>query len=475
MSTLNTPRLANRFTAPAAPVAFPSAAALPAERHGFLINMLGAYALMCTVPIAELLVIKVGVHIPVVVIAQVVLSFGLFSAGRILEFWKLPGAKPYMALLVLMGVAAVLGRYPTRSLELVLPYGFRFHVLPFYCCAIAVTTQQVRRVISWMAWGAFLLLVLCFFYGTVVEDRFIIPDTSLSNPNDLGFAILFVMTGLIVLRWKVARVLVALSIPVFFMYLLKTGSRADLVTLIALVAVAFYFAPRGWKMLMLIAMPVLAGIVLAVVPGQTLARLSLVFFRSAAERTSNIELSQAMDSSSARLELQRRAIELAVRHPLLGVGVTNFEDAVDEMVRSTLHQKSGWQVAHNTYLQTAAENGIPAFLFYFWSLILCLKMNLWSYRTCRRTPHLSDAVTQSLALILMTLMFMVCTAFSNNSCDPHLGVLVGVTAANYLAVRRELQAGTRMEPVASVGFVQPRRAGTPRIGRFTPVRGGGTI
>jgi O-antigen ligase len=141
---------------------------------------------------------------------------------------------------------------------------------------------------------------------------------------------------------------------------------------------------------------------------------------------------------------------------LLGVGVTNFEDAVDEMVESTLHHKSGWQVAHNTYLQIAAENGVLAFILYLWSLILCLKMNLWSYRTSRRTPQLSDAVTQSFALILMTLMFMVCTAFSNNSCDPHVGVLVGVTAANYLAVRRELQAA-QPATVSSAGIAQSLR------------------
>jgi len=476
MSRFNTSSEAATFKAPAAalPLSAVGPMSAPAERHGVLVNILGAYALMCTVPVAELLVTKVGVHIPIVVIAQIVLTFGLFSAGRITEFWKLPIAKPYMALLVLMGVAAVLGHYPTRSLELVLPYGFRFHVLPFYCCAIAVTTRQVRRVVSWVGWGAFLLLILCVFFGKVTEDRFVIPESSLSNPNDLGFAILFVMTGLIVLQSKIARVLVALSMPVFFMYLLKTGSRADMVTLIALLAVAFYFAPRGWKMLMLIALPVLAGIVLAVVPGQTLARLSLVVARSATAGTSNIELSQALDSSAARLELQQRAIQLAARHPFLGVGVTNFEDAVDEMVQNTLHHKSGWQVAHNTYLQMAAENGIAAFIVYIWSLIVCLKMNLWSYRTCRRTPHLSDAVTQSFALIMMTLMFMVCTAFSNNSCDPHMGVLIGLSAANYLAVRRESQTS-----LAGTGFAQPLwspapRVVPPRAGRLPiPVRGVG--
>lgn len=430
----------------------PRASSVPAERNSFFIVMLGCYALMCTVPIAELLVTRVGIHIPVVVIAQVVLTFGLFMAGRLTEFWKTPIARPYMLLMVLICAAALFGDYATRSLELAIPYGIRFHVLPFYFCALALTTRQVRRVYSWLGWGAFLLLILCFVYGEMSEDRFIIPDSSLQNPNDLGFAILFVMTALLVLRSTVARVLVAVSLPIFFMYLLKTGSRADMVTLIALVAVAFYFAPRKWKIVMALALPVLAGAVMAVVPLQTMARLALVL-RSSNDRTDSVELNQALDSKAARLELQQRAIDLTMRHPLLGVGLTNFEDAVDAMVRRTLHRKSGWQVAHNTYLQVAAENGIPAFILYVWSLFVCLKMNLQTYRICRRTPHLAESVTQSFALILTTLMFIVCTAFSNNECDPHLGVLVGLTAANYLAVKRELQAA-QPDAAADAGLLR---------------------
>lgn len=438
----------------------PAVHSLPAgaERRGVLVAMLGAYTLMCTVPIAELLVTHVGIHIPIVIAAQVVLTLGLLTVGRLGEFWKTPVAKPYMAVLFLMGLAAAFAFYHTASIELYVPYALRFHILPFYFCAIAVTTKQVRRAFSWMGWGAFLLLALSFAYGRVTEDRFGIPETTLSNPNDLGFAILFVMTGLLVLQSKVSRVLVVLSLPLFFVYLLKTGSRADMLTLACLIAIGFYFAPWKWKMITLLAMPVVGVAVLTVVPQQTLARLATIVVNPMSAASKSFELEQALASQAARLQLQERAIALTLRHPFLGVGVNNFESAVEVMVQETLHEKSGWQVAHNTYLQMAAENGIPAFIFYVWSLILCLKMNIQSYRTCRKTPQLSGAVTQSFALILTSLMFMVCTAFSNNSCDPHLGVLVGLTAANYLAVKRESGEVPQAGPVPVMRMAQPRRA-----------------
>jgi O-Antigen ligase len=429
---------------------------------------------MSAVPIAELLITHVGIHIPVVWIAYVLLIFGLFTTGRMGEFWKAPLAKPYMFMMLLLPVAAVLGYYPSRSLGVVIPYALRFHIFPIFYCAIALTTKQVRHVLLWLGWGAFLLLLLCFVYGRMADDRLVIPDSTLENPNDLGFAILFVMSGLLVFQSKITRLLAAASMPVFIYYLLKTGSRADLITLIALAAVAFYYAPRNWKMMILVAAPLVGAGAVALVPGQTLARLATIFDSS--KGAQNLELQGAMDSQAARAQLQRRAIELTLKHPLFGVGVTNFEDAVDEMVQKAIGEKSGWQVAHNTYLQVSAENGIPAFILYVWSLILCLKMNYWSYKTCRETPQLSTAMTQSLALILMTCMFIICTAFSNNSCDPHLGVLIGLSAANYLAVQRELKAA-QLETAPNSGIAQapwtfPRRPApalqTPRpaSGRF---------
>jgi len=78
-------------------------------------------------------------------------------------------------------------------------------------------------------------------------------------------------------------------------------------------------------------------------------------------------------------------------------------------------------------------------LLYAWSLLLCLKLNYQTYRMCRGRPDRSDAAIQSLALILMTLAFMICTFFSNNAYDPKVCVLVGLSAANFLAVKRELQ------------------------------------
>ena len=48
-----------------------------------------------------------------------------------------------------------------------------------------------------------------------------------------------------------------------------------------------------------------------------------------------------MDSQAARTELQERAIDLTLQHPLLGVGALMFADAVEEMVRANLGSQIG--------------------------------------------------------------------------------------------------------------------------------------
>jgi hypothetical protein len=420
-----------------------SAAPPPAgdPRNGPWIVLLGFYVLTFTVPIAELLIVYWHAHIPVVVIADAVLTVGLVLTGRIGAFWETPLAKPWMAAMVLFIIAAVLGDYPGRSVPFILQYAIRFHIFPFYCCAIALHTRNVRHLFSWVGWGSFLLLFLCLHYGKVEEGRLVVPDTDLANPNDLGLALLFAMSGLLLLKSLWSRILTVCALPVFVYEILQTGSRACLVTLVALALILFMLVSTRAKIVMGVMIPVAAAIVLTVLPSLTVTRLMLIVADPTNFKLDNDQLRGALDSQAARTELQERAIQLAFRNPIFGVGPLMFEDAVESMVERLIGKKSGWQGAHNTYLEVAAENGIPAMLLYTWSLLLCLKLNYQSYKMCRGRPDRSDVATQSLALILMTLAFEICTFFSNNAYDPKVCVLVGLTAANFLAIRRENNSG----------------------------------
>ena len=400
---------------------------------------------MYVVPIAEILIIYGHIHVPVVVIDGVLLTIALPLTGRIGEFWKSPLAKPWMATLVMMCLAAAAGTYPGRSVPFILQYGFRFHVLPFYVVAIACTTRRVRYLMKWIAAGGLLLLVLCAVFGKFEEGRFFLAETSLSNPNDLAFSLVYAMASLTLLvlaRSARGKLLWFATLPVCIYYVLKTGSRANFITLVVMGVVAFLLSARGARTVMLVMTPLMFLLVTPFIPQETLHRLTLIVSDPSSARVEH-GLTGALDSQAARTQLQERAIDLTLHHPLLGVGALMFADAVEDMVRANLGVKSGWQGAHNTYLEISAENGIPALIFYVWSLGLCFVLNYRAYKVCKREPSMAESLSQSLCLVLTTVAFTVGVLFCNNAYDPHVDVLVAITAANSLAIGSELAAARR--------------------------------
>jgi len=73
-------------------------------------------------------------------------------------------------------------------------------------------------------------------------------------------------------------------------------------------------------------------------------------------------------SNSRRLEIWRDSIKSIAKHPLLGVGISNFPVIVGEDLAKV---KAG-SSAHNLYLHIAAEMGVPALLlalYWFWLLL----------------------------------------------------------------------------------------------------------
>ncbi|MBX6330721.1 MAG: O-antigen ligase family protein [Gemmatimonadaceae bacterium] len=66
-----------------------------------------------------------------------------------------------------------------------------------------------------------------------------------------------------------------------------------------------------------------------------------------------------------RREIWKRGVGYAMSHPILGIGVRSYpiaEGTLSEVGRQRLAEGKGfkWSVAHNSFLETAAELGIPA-------------------------------------------------------------------------------------------------------------------
>ena len=270
------------------------------------------------------------------------------------------------------------------------------------------------------------------------------PETVLGNPNDLAFTLLLGAAFILILVFQRSWILRILWVGAFsltLLYVLKSGSRASFVTLLGVVVVAWLLASRGVKLVFVLLAPVLMVWMVMLVPRNTWNRLSFIVKDPAhvLAMTDDPVVRAAVGSQLARTELQKQAWRMTLAHPLLGVGPQQFEDVNDAMVREQTGRKSGWQVTHNVYLQISSECGIPALLLYVWVIILCWRLNYQSYKLCGSAPDRRSMRAQSYCLLLASFVYAIGIAFCNVAYYAYLPILVGFTAANAMAVKREVQ------------------------------------
>lgn len=400
-----------------------------------LLSLFGVYLFLHVCWASEVFITFFHFYFPLVFVLAVILPPLVFVTGRAGRFFSTPFATPWILLLLWYYITSVFGTYPRRSLTFMLGYGIRYHILiAIFFCAICLNPKHTRTLMYYITAGLAAALAVAFRYGDTVDERFTIPGITLANPNDLAFhVLLFAAMSLILLFRKslFARMSVCVLLPFAILVALKTGSRANFLTLLLIGVVLLWVLPARGK-IALLAVSVVGGLLaIVVVPSSTLARLATI----GGTRTSNSGLlGNAVDSENARSALQKAAVALTIRHPLFGVGPNMFEDAVEDMFRESGLGKSGWQFPHNVYLEVSSECGLPGMFLYIWMIVLCLRENYRGYMLFRGRGDSAELGGQSLCLFLSSAVFGFGILFCNVAFMPYLPFLVGFSASNYMNV-----------------------------------------
>jgi O-antigen ligase len=400
--------------------------------------ILGIYLALHACAAPEFITMYWGLPIKVVApLAVIVLIMGLAS-GRVSSFFKVPIALPYFVMLVIWLFSMVLFTFKGEWGNLI-QYSFRYHLLPVMMCAIMNNFNSLRTVMSAYTVGFLFTILFCFLYGYPDSaGRFHIPDTSFQNPNDLAFNLLFGVSHLtfwIRRRSILLRVIAALAILPAIYYVLKTGSRANLVVLVALIGTLFVISNARMRVATIIF--VIFGAVGAtfVLPQQTLVRLTSFTSATQEDLSKDEHLVGAIGSTEARKNLQRRAFMIALHNPIIGVGPTMYIYALhDYMIKHENLGKGSWQRAHNTYLELAAETGIPSFLLYVGCLLWCIGINRRSLKLLKATGMDEDSQALSLALLLVGVTYLFGTAFCSITYTGTYCMYIAMSSANYLVV-----------------------------------------
>ena len=291
-------------------------------------------------------------------------SVALYSStrhpSRRLSQIRQPTFKLMIALLVLMIVGVPFSLWQGHSAMFVLK-GYLPNVLFFVL--VATSVRSIRDV----EWYAMVNLYGALTYATVVSLFFSVGgDGRLGglvyyDANDFGlvmvctipFAVYFLGKG----HKRSRRIAALIAMAMFLTSMVKTGSRGGFIGLIAVMLYVLlrYRAIPGRVRLAV----TVAGVA-----------LFLGFASSNYWTLMGTILHPTSDynytDNEGRVEVWKRGVGYMLHHPITGVGVAAYPMAEggSDLAQQLSAQGKGfkWSVAHNSFLETGAELGIPALL-----------------------------------------------------------------------------------------------------------------
>ncbi|MEI9811575.1 MAG: O-antigen ligase family protein [Acidobacteriota bacterium] len=255
----------------------------------------------------------------------------------------------------------------------------------FYCAASAVSMAQVRTLFRTLIFGGFIVVVSCVFFGDGSSGRLSIPDSIFfDNSNDLALQLL-ISAGfflfLLMSRSWLSRIAGVLLVGGALMYMLKTGSRANFISLMVASVAALMLVRR--KAVLLGSLFLVVILAAASVSSQQWSRLFYVVLSDEAQNSEENLNNGDFQSQMERTEMFKKSIEFTIGSPLFGVGPGQFPDQVWSRAKQ-LGKRTPSLGTHNTYTQLASEMGIPSLLIYLAALTGCFRL---MYRLYIQTPR----------------------------------------------------------------------------------------
>ena len=216
---------------------------------------------------------------------------------------------------------------------------------------LITTFDRLRRIIFVQAASVVVICVAALIKGHDIPRLNGAIGGLYSNPNDLAFAIVlslpFALAFMVTAKNMVVKVAWCFGMLIMLITIFKTASRAGFIDLVICGSVTlYYFAIKGKRTYLLVA-TVLLGVLIGVTVGGKL------YDRFEALEGDSTSEENAYGSYQARMFLMGRALDAIESYPILGIGVQNFP------TYSLI-----WHDVHMTYLQVAAEGGIPVAIIY---------------------------------------------------------------------------------------------------------------
>lgn len=327
----------------------------------------------------------------------------------------------------------------------------------------AKTPKDIVKICGVLAFSCLCHLVL---NGKEMYGRYGLSGT-FGNPDDVALLAGFTIPFMVLICTRVRNPIVRytlLSGGCCYLLLMigRTGTRASIPALVAMLAV-YFMRSKGVQRVAILALAILGiGVALIALPTSTIERLSTVLDAFNPQEQHG-EMTEAEASAFERHEIMHDAIQATIEHPVVGVGAGMFTQYRWDVMLRPNGQHKPYLPAHNTYLEISSECGFPGVISY----LIFLGLIYSQIRAMRKfTIARPAAPTQELMLSITLcteaalVYFMVCETFMTCDKHPHQFVLAGFA----IAMQRMMRAGMTETPVAA----QPSRYATvpvPFVGK----------
>ena len=213
------------------------------------------------------------------------------------------------------------------------------------------------------------------------------------NPNDLAASVVlvipFTLAFLFATRNWLKKLFWAGSLGLLAYVVIATDSRGGFLSLAVTMLSLLLLFQRGQRKALfgLLAIGIAAFALSAAVRGDYLHRLATIF-NPALDRTGSAE---------ARSNLLAKSLDLAIHHPVFGIGPGQFQVV-----------SGNWHVAHNSFTELAAEAGLPAAALFISMLLAALRRVYRARRNARLSPEVrlfAATLTASMLGLFVSLFF----------------------------------------------------------------------
>ena len=263
----------------------------------------------------------------------------------------------------------------------------------------ATTCQDSRAV--WtigvaLVLGAIANAIAALVFGLNVRDGraagFAVNPNSAASVYGVGICVL--LAGIAATRSNFLRAICVSLIGMMLFAIVRTGSRAGALTIVATIMFFFWFYRREilGKPLLLASLVLVLGASVVILPGR-LAGTELGKRTISAVDTLRGESSKSESSTTSRVNLKFKAFRIALEHPILGVGIGCFTPYMFRREGETLS-------THDTYMDVLSGTGFPGFLLYY-------AIYVWLWMTARQLKKSGVLTQNELALVAMTQTYII--------------------------------------------------------------------